>query len=132
MKLFLDDIRYPPDCYNYMSKRIGELNKFYLDQFWLIARNYNEFCMMLERYIDEIEVISFDHDLADEHMLDYHKNQYNNIDLIEYENFKEKTGVDCAKFTKELYKSKNKTLPLMFCHSMNPIGTQNIINVWKN
>jgi hypothetical protein len=130
MKLFLDDIRYPKDCIDYMHRRIGHLAKFYEDD-WVIVRNYDEFCDVLKNHFQEIEVISFDHDLADEHMLDYHKHQGNGNDIIGYEDFKEKTGLDCALFTKEIYKENNLVLPTMFVHSMNPVGTQNIINVFK-
>ena len=31
MKLFLDDVRIPSDCINYMYKRIGALNPIYLE-----------------------------------------------------------------------------------------------------
>jgi hypothetical protein len=49
------------------------------------------------------------------------------------ENFKyhEETGYDCAKWMKTFYESKEKELPEIYVHSMNPVGTQNIINVFK-
>lgn len=131
MKLFLDDIRYPKDCIDYMHRRIGKLAIEYYEDDWVIVRNYNDFCNFLKENIDKIEIISFDHDLADEHIADYHKNQGNGNNVIEYEDFQEKTGLDCALFTKKLYKENNILLPKMFVHSFNPVGTQNIINVFK-
>ena len=130
MRLFLDDIRVPKDCIDYMHRRIGKLAIEYYED-WIIVRNYDDFCKILEENIDKIEIISFDHDLADEHMIDYHKNQGNGKNVIEYQDFKEKTGLDCALFTKVLYKKHNLELPMMFVHSFNPVGTQNIINVFK-
>ena len=130
MKLFLDDIRFPKDCIDYMNRRIGHLARFYEDE-WTIVRNYDDFCKILKENINQIEIISFDHDLADEHMTDYHLYQAQGIEHIDYKEFKEKTGLDCAIFTKDLYNKEGIILPTMFVHSFNPVGTQNIINVFK-
>lgn len=40
-----------------------------------------------------------------------------------------KSGYDCAIWIKDFY--KNKALPIMFVHSQNPIGVENIINLFK-
>lgn len=36
----------------------------------------------------------------------------------------------CAKWTKEFYAEQNKELPTIFVHSMNPVGTKNILNLF--
>ena len=130
MKIFLDDVREPYMCANYMYHRIGVLNPVYLED-WFVVRNYDEFVDAITKHIDEIEYVSFDHDLSDEHydpsMNDNDDLRYNNL----YNEFKEKTGYECAKWMLDFYKEKGKELPFIFVHSMNPIGTQNIINVFK-
>ena len=128
MKLFLDDVRNPSDCFSYMYKRIGPLNAIYLESDWLIVRNYEQFKQAIISHYDKITHISFDHDLADGH---YHESMNDPIAYSKHlETIIEKTGTDCAKFVKEFYQG-TPMIPIMFVHSMNPVGTQNIINVWK-
>lgn len=130
MKLFLDDIRYPHDAGKYMFKRIGNFNSLYLQHEWNIVRNYNDFCKEIKNHYNEITHISFDHDLADDH---YDDSMYKGKEAYEMHisKSKEKTGYDCAKFVKQFYKENNISLPIMFVHSMNPVGTQNIINLFN-
>jgi len=115
MKIFLDDIRCPSECASYMHKRIGKLNPIYLEGNWYVVRNYEQFQQAVIDHSNIITHVSFDHDLADEH---YHSSM-------------EKTGYDCAKWLKEYYDFREKSLPTMFVHSMNPVGTENIINLFK-
>lgn len=126
MRIFVDDVRNPQDCLGYMHTRIGALNPIYLEE-WVIVKNYKQFITaILDCHKSEIEIthISFDHDLADV--------IYNNEKQQEIVVWHEKTGYDCAKFLKEFYEDNNKELPVMFVHSQNPIGTKNIINLFKN
>lgn len=133
MKIFLDDIRDPKDCLGYMYKRIGELNPIYNEGGWYIVRNFQQFEEAILKYSSDITHISFDHDLADEHYTpeeywgDYEKSK----EYQESLNYKEKTGYDCAVWLKDYYKENNLDLPIMFVHSMNPVGTEKIINVFK-
>lgn len=129
VKIFLDDIRFPKDCLSYMYRRIGKDNPIYLED-WVVVRNYNEFVTAINENFPNISHISFDHDLTDEYMQDYHKNQGNGEDMIDYSSFKEKTGVDCAKYVKGIYNKNEIPYPIIYVHSMNPIGTQNIINIF--
>jgi len=122
MKLFLDDIRQPQECIHYMQKRIGALNPIYLED-WTVVRNYKDFVDVVTNHIDEITHVSFDHDLADIH--------YDPTTWREGFVYQEETGHDCAVWLKNFYKEKGKELPILFVHSMNPVGTQNIINVFK-
>lgn len=135
MKLFLDDIRNPIDCFSYMHSRIGDNNPLYLDKDWVIARNFSEFCRFITQYAelgDNFTHISFDHDLADGHYevpnTEYIPEQYDNN--IESGLYDEKTGYDAAKWLKEYYEVNKLELPVMFVHSMNPIGARNIVNLF--
>lgn len=112
-----------------MYKRIGSLNLLYKEG-WYVVRDYNNFIDVVSRHINEITHISFDHDLADEH---YHDTMYESVEAYKrhLESCKEKTGLDCARWLNQFYLENNKTLPMMFVHSMNPVGMQNIINVFK-
>jgi hypothetical protein len=127
MKVFLDDVRIPMDCIPYMYKRIGNLNPIYLEK-WEIVRSYEEFVKFVSENYMNITHISFDHDLADEH---YNPAMYDSAEEYSKLEFKEKTGYDCAIWLKNYYAEKSISLPIMFVHSMNPVGTENIINVFK-
>lgn len=121
MRIFLDDIRQPADCLPYMYRRIGKNNLLYMDD-WIVVRNFDEFTTAISENYGEIEFVSFDHDLSLEHYMD------GDIGKIK-DDYKEKTGADCARWMKEFYKSKKQPLPTCFVHSMNPIGTERIINI---
>lgn len=129
MKVFLDDQRNPSDCGSYMYKRIGALNVLYYEGDWYIVRNYQQFIEAITIFHSVITHISFDHDLADGH---YHESMDQGKEAYEQhlKTIKEKTGLDCAKFVKEFYQN-SPSMPIMFVHSMNPVGTENIINVFK-
>jgi hypothetical protein len=73
------------------------------------------------------DVISFDHDLGDEHYAEC-ENTPGILDTAEseiekhYSKFTEKTGYDCTKWLIE-----HKHLPqTCIVHSMNPVGKKNI------
>ena len=119
--LFLDDFRNPMDCINYMRLRVDD-STMYSREKWIVVRNYDEFV----NYITNNGLpylISFDHDLADEH---YDPSMYSgNYDDVA-KNFKEKTGMDCAKWLVDYCLDNEKQLPKFVVHSMNPAGTKNI------
>lgn len=101
---------------------------------WYIVRNYDEF----KDWIDKNgmpDYVSFDHDLGEEHMQDYYKYQFNGIAAINYGDFKEKTGLDCAKYMIQYAMDNNISLPkLVGVHSHNPLGALNIqslVNSYK-
>lgn len=132
MKIFLDDIRIPSDCMKYMSKRLGKLISTYLDYDWNVVRNYPEFVKAIDKFKGNITHISFDHDLADGH---YHKNMQEGVINYNSEDFNSddfnKTGFHAAKYFKQVYDQEKLEYPVLFVHSMNPVGTQNIINLFK-
>jgi hypothetical protein len=113
--LFLDDIRMPYDVGNYIYP--VELRQYFRKYEWVIVRNYDEFVKhIVENGMPH--VVSFDHDLADEH---YDPSK----------RYKEKTGYDCAKWMIDFSKSYMVNLPkLIMCHSMNPVGKENIVKLF--
>jgi hypothetical protein len=126
-KLFLDDMRMPEDCKNFV-KRLGSSTLYFKDNVdWDIVRTYNQFVEWIEKN-GLPELISFDHDLADEHIQYYfgnggHKNPPTYKDEPE---FMEKTGMSCAKWLVDYCIDNKKTLPNFLVHSANPYGRENI------
>jgi hypothetical protein len=107
--LYLDDFRDPIDSSYYLN------NPTYTTLKWDVVRNYNAFiAIVLEKGIPD--VVSFDHDLADEHY--EHE--------LPYDHYNEKTGYDCAKWLINYCIDNKKELPTALIHSMNPVGSQNI------
>lgn len=112
--LFLDDIRYPIEVYHYTKRDI------FLRSDWHIVRNYKQFInRILENGLPDM--ISFDHDLADEHYLQQDSQQ-----------FVEKTGYDCAKWLVEYCMDNGTDLPQFYSHSTNPVGKENIESLLRN
>ncbi|RMZ59075.1 hypothetical protein D1632_16070 [Chryseobacterium nematophagum] len=110
--LFLDDIRYPSEVYKYTR------HDLFLSPDWYIVRSYGQFVnRILEKGFPEM--ISFDHDLGD--MNDPVRNSRS-----------EKTGYDCVKWLIEYSLDYELMLPDFYCHSMNPIGKENIIALLTN
>jgi hypothetical protein len=122
--LFLDDMREPRDV-KWISLPLVD---------WEVARNYKEFVSYIEKY-GLPEIISFDHDLADEHYNSYHMSLDEHGEMkgeIKYDGFKEKTGHDCAKWLAEYCLDKNLPIPVYYLHSMNHIGCLNIDSILKS
>ena len=118
-KLFLDDIRSPQDCCYYRP------HPAYLDQDWVIARNYEDFVEIITK-AGIPTFISFDHDLAEGH---YHKNMQEGKINYEAESFNEntnKTGFHCARWLVEYCMDNGYKIPQFTVHSMNPVGSANI------
>ena len=133
MKIFLDDYRFPMDCIPYMHSRIdlsNPLNDRIYHQQWRVVKNYPEFVRCIKKHKGNITHVSFDHDLADEHYIqdDQESEIDYNSELFQFD--LKKTGYHAAIFLKELYEKKNIDLPIIFVHSMNPVGTQNILDLF--
>ena len=125
VNLFLDDVRVPSDV---------TWSKFpYADMEWNIVRSYAEFVAYIEKN-GMPDVISFDHDLADEHYTpeEYWNDYEASKAYQEARNYTEKTGNDCAKWLVEYCLDNNVTMaPLILVHSLNPVGADNIRNTIK-
>lgn len=109
--LFLDDIRFPADVkYNYGPYRDV-----------VICRNMDDAVWCVEQY-GLPTMISFDHDLADDHyLIGSSKN--------------EKTGYAFAKWFCDYVMDNSLDLSEDFCyhvHSMNPVGAENIRKYMEN
>jgi hypothetical protein len=116
--LYLDDIRIPFDSVKYTK------NTIYKDVNWVIVRSYYEFV----RYITKNglpKIISFDHDLADEH---YSNDMYKGTEVYNknYEKFQEKTGYDAVKWLVDYCIDNNLKFPEWYLHTMNPAGMENM------
>jgi hypothetical protein len=111
--LFLDDVR--------------DANKFLSDlRAWETVRNYNEFVRIIQQR-GLPQFISFDHDLDWEH---YPMNNAKSGSVVlDYDSYKEKTGMDCAKWLIEYCMRTKQLLPEFQVHSMNPIGKLNILSL---
>ena len=115
--LFLDDERFPQDV---TWVKLPPHN-------WTIVRNYADFVRTIENKGLPAE-IAFDHDLGFEHYAALHTASKPGNGIIDYSSFKEKTGLECAKWLIVFCLEKNLPFPKFYVHSMNPIGKQNIIS----
>ena len=114
VRIYLDDIRTP------------------IDEDWVVCRDYNEFVdRITDIGLENIYMISLDHDLGETAIREYFKNVKNNY-ILDYSNIHEKTGYDCAKWLVEESMNKEIPLPLVMVHSANPIGSSNIMGYINN
>lgn len=111
--LYLDDVRTPlADLPNHAS--------------WVVVRNYEEFTLyIMENGVPDF--VSFDHDLAPEHMNDYFNQvAYHGYQHPKYDEYQEKTGLDCARFLVDYCQNHQVELKRCAVHSHNPVGAANI------
>lgn len=116
--LFLDDVRIP--------SRVTWVKLPPRD--WVVVRNYNEFVECIERYGVPTEC-AFDHDLCSEHYNEFtaaHDERLPDYGVIRYNQFKEKTGYDAAKWLTNYCVDNGTPLPIYYIHTLNPVGYQNI------
>ena len=112
-RIYLDDVRIPTD------------------KSWILVKDYNEFVDKVNEIgLENIELISLDHDLGDTAMAEWHKNVYHNYEL-NYDNIMEKTGYDVAKWLVEQWMD-GKPICNVFTHSANAIGSANIMGYINN
>jgi hypothetical protein len=127
--LYLDDVRTPKD---------GD---------WIVVRDYEQFVSKVKEIgLENFHTISLDHDLGDSAMKEYFNNVSPNFKL-DYDNIKEKTGLDCAKWLVEEFYTRNParvtsaysdrrltaiSFPRVLVHSANPIGSANIMGYINN
>jgi len=125
----------------YINQLIKMLEKkyLYLDDIrkpkgdnWIVVKNYDEFVAQIKLYgLGAFEVISLDHDLGEEAMIEYYTNVKNNSTL-DYTHIHEKTGYDAAKFLVSESMTHNIPLPQIYIHSANPIGAANMMGYINN
>ena len=111
MLLFLDDIRTPAMAHN-ASKGLGL--DYSPTEKWVIARDYFEFVKIVSANFYEIELVSFDHDLA----------------CVDSDG-REWTGKDAADYLINFCLDHNTHFPDWYAHTDNTAGRQNIIGSIK-
>ncbi len=102
INIMIDDERDPLDIKNLMGK--------YFVNDWVVVRNYPDFTKLVDKNIDNINIVSFDHDLAC---------------IVDGE---EKTGKNCADYLIDKYMENNLEFPSWFVHTQNTEGRKNIIS----
>lgn len=125
IRIYLDDVRTP------------------LDESWIVVRNYDQFVQKVEEIgLQNIDLISLDHDLGPAAMKEYFQNVHPNYKL-DYNNITEKTGMDCAKWLVQHFYDTNPNqsllvrgepiqFPKVYVHSANPIGSGNMMGYINN
>ena len=108
MKIYLDDVRIPTE------------------KGWTIVRTFDEFVSKVNDVgLENIKLISLDHDLDKTAMQEWVFNTFVNY-KINYDNIKEKTGLDCAKWLVEQW-NEGKPVVKVVVHSANAVGSGNIM-----
>jgi len=101
IKLWVDDIRTPPD------------------KSWIWARSYQE--AIYELSLGNVTLISLDHDLGVQKESKYINTPHVDTSI--------KTGYDVICWIEESVYYDRLDLPMMLCHSMNPVGRKRIETV---
>ena len=113
VRVYLDDVRTP------------------VEEGWTIVRNYDEFVStIMYAGLDNIELISLDHDLGDSAMKEWHTNVAKNFTL-NYDNITEKTGMDCTKWLVNQWLDGQPVVNVVV-HSANAIGSANMMGYINN
>jgi len=129
--IYLDDVRTPKEHH------------------WIVVRDLIEFVKKIDEIgLENISVISLDHDLGPTATKEYFNNVSPNY-ILDYANIKEHTGMDCAKWLVAEFYRRNPAwitlpredkkdadvqfpFPKVFIHSANPIGSANIMGYINN
>jgi hypothetical protein len=112
-RIYLDDVRTP------------------VAKDWTVVRNYDEFAQKINTIgLENIELISLDHDLGDSEIKEWHYGVVKNY-TINYDNITEKTGYDCAKWLVNKWLD-GKPVVKVVTHSANAIGSANIMGYINN
>lgn len=120
--LWLDDLRNP---FLNLENKVPKFENVQNEIIWVL--NFHEFKMWIEKNGLPF-VISFDHDLAFEHYTPEHlwTDYQLSKEYQDAQDYKEKTGLDCAKWLCEYCLDNNENVPRYFIHSANPVGADNI------
>jgi hypothetical protein len=120
IRIYLDDVRTPLP--NPSTHDVPE---------WTVLRSYEEFVDKINEVgLENVELISLDHDLGDTAMREWHTNVYHNYKL-DYDNITEKTGMDCTKWLVERWMDGAPVCQVMI-HSANAIGSANMMGYINN
>jgi hypothetical protein len=121
-RIYLDDVRTPVSPNNEWSDGTTE---------WTVVRSYDEFVSKVtEIGLENIELISLDHDLGDSAMKEWLHGVVRNY-AINYDNITEKTGMDCTKWLVNQWMD-GKPIVDVVVHSANAIGAANMMGYINN
>jgi hypothetical protein len=97
---------------------------------WVIVRSVESFISHISRY-GLPQIVSFDHDLADEHYARYHEaNQVTGV--FRYDGLTVKTGLEAAKWLVRYCETFQKPMPECYYHTRNHFGEANMREVINN
>jgi len=121
-RIYLDDMRTP---------KPSDIRWFVSTPEWTVVRSYKEFVSKItEIGLENIELISLDHDLGDSAIKEWQTNVYHNYTL-NYDNITEKTGMDCTKWLIEQWLDGAPVCKVMV-HSANAVGSANMMGYINN
>jgi hypothetical protein len=121
-RIYLDDIRTPVSPNNEWVDNVPE---------WTVVRSYDEFVQKINSIgLENIELISLDHDLGDSAMKEWLHGVVKNYE-INYDNITEKTGMDCTKWLVEKWMDGEPVVDVVV-HSANAIGSANMMGYINN
>ena len=122
VRIYLDDVRTPVSPNNERVEGIPE---------WTVVRSYDEFVSKVtEIGLENIELISLDHDLGDSAMKEWLHGVVRNY-AINYDNITEKTGMDCTKWLVNQWMD-GKPVVRVVVHSANAVGAANMMGYINN
>ncbi len=118
--IYLDDVRTPlPNSSTHEAPE------------WIVVRNYEEFVQKVNEIgLENIELISLDHDLGDSAMKEWLHGVVRNYE-INYDNITEKTGMDCVKWLVNQWMDGKPIVDVMV-HSANAVGAANMMGYINN
>lgn len=121
-RIYLDDVRTPHSSNNEWVDGITE---------WTVVRSYDEFVQKINEVgLENIELISLDHDLGDSAMKEWLHGVVRNYE-INYDNITEKTGMDCVKWLVNQWMNGKPVVDVVV-HSANAIGAANMMGYINN
>ena len=121
-RIYLDDVRTPVNPNNEWVDNVPE---------WTVVRSYDEFVQKINSIgLENIELISLDHDLGDSAMKEWLHGVVKNYE-INYDNITEKTGMDCTKWLVEKWMDGEPVVDVVV-HSANAIGSANMMGYINN
>lgn len=118
--ILLDDERTPSDVFYYTRK------EEYKNLIWEIVKSYDDFVNLFSHkyiYGELPSIISFDHDLVNEHYLMGAKSMFKHFD----ENIvKTPTGWHTLVWLINFYSTNDMEMPIIMFHTKNPAGEKNM------
>lgn len=119
--IFLDDLRDPKDAFAHTNQPM------FLEWEWSVVRSFDEFAEWIHAN-GLPDFVSFDHDLHNDHYTPQHlwSDYEASKAWQDAQVYDEPNGLHCALFLIIFCKTKGFDLPEWYCHSMNPVGKDNI------